>query len=67
MLQHALYEVVGVVLVVMALVMLRVAKPVDGHPAAFLAKSEKLEIGYALIVLFLMAGGLASMILGFTT
>lgn len=67
MLQHLFYEIVGVALLALTFLMMRIAKPVDGRPAAFLARSEKVEVAYALATLFLLAGGFAAMLLGFTT
>jgi hypothetical protein len=67
MLQHILFEVVGAGMVALGLTMLWIARPVEGGPARFLRAKQRYEVGYALISLFVLTGGFASMVLGFTT
>jgi hypothetical protein len=67
MLQHVLYEVAGAAMLVIGLGMLWIARPVDGQKASFLGRAERYEVGYSLIVLFMLTGGFGSMLLGFTT
>jgi hypothetical protein len=57
-------EIVGIILLSLGIALLVLARPVDGHKAAFLKGSA--EIPYALLVVFLLAGGVGGMILGFT-
>lgn len=66
MLQHILFEVVGAALLAVAVVLFWTARPVEGRPAPFLRK-ERYEVGYALLILFSLTGGLGCMLLGFTT
>lgn len=66
MLQHILFEVVGAALLAVAAFMFFAARPVDGRPALFLRK-ERYEVGYTLLLLFSLTGGLGCMLLGFTT
>lgn len=67
MLQHILFEIVGAALLAVATFMFLAARPVDGRPALFLRKRESFEVGYTLLILFCLTGGLGSMLLGFTT
>jgi hypothetical protein len=67
MLQHILYEVIGAALVALGVAMIWFARPVEGRPAQFLRAKERYEVGYVLITVFIMTGGLAAMLLGFTT
>ena len=67
MLMHLFFEIVGAALVAAAVGMLWIAKPVDGGPAFFLRKKGRYEVGYALITLFTLTGGLGALLLGFTT
>jgi hypothetical protein len=67
MLQHILYEIVGAGLVALGVLMVWLARPVEGRPAHFLRAKERYEVGYALATVFTVTGGLASMLLGFTT
>lgn len=67
MLQHLLFEIVGLALVAVAVVMYLAARPVDGKASPMFRGRETWEIAYALILLFTLTGGLGSMLLGFTT
>lgn len=67
MLMHLFFEIVGAALVAAAIAMLWIAKPVDGGPALFLRKKGRYEVGYTLITLFTLTGGLGALLLGFTT
>lgn len=67
MFQHLLYEFAGLAMLAASVGMLWVARPVDGGPALFLRAKQRYEIGYGLIALFLMTGGLGCILLGFTT
>lgn len=67
MLQHILFEVVGAAMVALGLAMIWFARPVEGGPAKFLRAKERYEVGYVLITVFILTGGLGAMLLGFTT
>ena len=67
MLQHILYELVGLAMFTASMAMLWIARPVEGGPALFLRAKERYEIGFALMILFLLAGGFGCLLLGFTT
>jgi len=67
MLQHLLFEVVGAALLAVALAMFWAARPVDGKASPMFRGKERYEVGYALLILFALTGGLGSMLLGFTT
>ena len=67
MMMHLFFELVGAALLAAAVAMLWIAKPVDGGPALFLRRKSRYEVGYALIALFTLTGGLGALLLGFTT
>ena len=57
-------EIVGIVCLGLALALLWFARPVNGAKRAFLKGPA--EIPFALLVVFLLAGGVGGMILGVT-
>lgn len=67
MLQHLLYEIVGAALLAIAFGMFWAARPVDGRESPMFRGKGRYEVGYALLILFSLTGGLGSMLLGFTT
>jgi hypothetical protein len=57
-------EFLGIICLGLALALLWIARPLNGAKARFLNGAG--EIPYALLVVFLLAGGVGGMILGFT-
>lgn len=61
------FEIGGAALVLIAVAMMWIARPVDGKPALFLRRRESIEVGYALLILFTLASGMGGILLGLTT
>ena len=56
-------EVIGIICLGLAIALLWLRRPLNGAKASFL---DSPEIPYALLVVFLLAGGVGGMILGIT-
>ncbi|MFD1703965.1 hypothetical protein ACFSCV_13235 [Methylopila henanensis] len=67
MLQHLMYEIVGVALFGAAVLMILIARRDGGRTAGVLQGRANLATVYSLAVTFLLASGVAGVILGFTT
>ncbi|GLK78322.1 hypothetical protein [Methylopila turkensis] len=67
MLQHLMYEIVGVALFAAAILLIVIARREGGRTAGVLRDKSNLATIYSLGVTFLLAGGVAGIILGFST
>lgn len=66
MLDNILAEVLGVATLALGVALFWIARPKDGNLAPFLRKSYSTEVGYALLLTFLLAGGVGGIIYGVT-
>jgi hypothetical protein len=66
MLGNVLAEVLGVITLAIGAGLFWIARPKDGNLAPFLRKSYTVEVGYTLLLTFLLAGGVGGIILGVT-
>ena len=57
-------EFIGIICLGLAIALLWLARPLNGAKASFLKGAA--EIPYALLIVFLLAGGVGGMILGVT-